>query len=174
MERKPFTATGDAGETSTAKGRTAKDSAVVNALGAIDELVSFLGLARTKLSETPEVESAVAHVQRTLFRYAAVVHSMRGSEITEDDVRWLEQKAVEFDRDLPQLRRFILPGGGEGGAALHVARAVCRRAERYVVALNREKGVCQHCIPYINRLSSLLFVLARYVNIKEGRSEELV
>ncbi|MEM0118658.1 MAG: cob(I)yrinic acid a,c-diamide adenosyltransferase [Nitrososphaerota archaeon] len=173
MSKKPFTATGDKGETSVATGRVAKDSLVVQALGDIDELDCFLGFARTKV-QTQEVKELLKQIQLKLFTYAAVIHNMREYKITQVDVEWLEQKAIEFDKELPELRHFILPAGSEGSIALHIARAVCRRAERSVVALDRQRKLPEHSIPFINRLSSLLFVLARYINVKEGINEELV
>jgi cob(I)alamin adenosyltransferase len=174
IKAKPFSGTGDRGDTSTATGRSPKDSPVIEALGSVDELVAFLGLARTKVKGHEEVSALLKEVQKTLFRYAAVLHGMKGYDITHEDVLWLEQRTLAFDKRLPGLRNFILPSGSEAAATIHVARAVCRRTERSVVALSRKEKIPENCIPFINRLSSLLFVLARYVNYEESQPEELV
>jgi ATP:cob(I)alamin adenosyltransferase len=147
---------------------------VVEVLGSIDELVSFIGLARAMLSNHKEVNKILEDVQRKLFIYAAVIHGMKGYKITQEDISWVEKVTIDIDSKLPPLRRFILPSGSEASAAIHVARTVCRRAERNIVALSRERKLTEPTIPFINRLSSLLFVLARYVNYKESRQEEFV
>ncbi|MEM0116900.1 MAG: cob(I)yrinic acid a,c-diamide adenosyltransferase [Conexivisphaerales archaeon] len=171
---KPFSGTGDRGDTATAAGRVPKDSKIVEVLGSIDELVSFIGLARSMLSGHNDVDKILENIQRKLFVYAAVLHGMPGHEITQEDVDWVEKITVDIDSKLPPLKRFILPSGSQASAAVHVARTVCRRAERSVVALSKEKTLPPSALPFINRLSSLLFVLARYINYKDMHQEEYV
>lgn len=168
----PFTRTGDSGTTTTAKGRVPKDSSVVEALGEVDELVAALGLAKVSLTHYQEIYSLIDELQRILFRYAAVIHRMPGFEINEKDVEWLETVSVSYDQKLPPLKKFIIPGGSEAAARLHFARTVCRRAERRVVALKEPYAPSKQCLSFINRMSSLLFVLARYVDHLEGFEEE--
>ena len=89
-----------------------------------------------------------------------------------DDVKFLEENIQRFEKDLPTLRRFILPTGVQTAALLHVSRAICRRVERSIVTLSKEKKISENAIPYINRLSDLLFTLARYINMKKGKTEK--
>lgn len=171
---KPYTRTGDKGETSTAEGRESKDSLMIEVLGSIDELVAFIGLARSKLTSNKDINELLRGVQRMLFRYAAVLHGMKNYSISNDDVAWLEEKTLSYDASLPRLTKFVLPGESETSALIHVARTVCRRTERRIVSLSKEKELPETAIPIINRLSSLLFVLARYVTYKESKTEEYV
>jgi cob(I)alamin adenosyltransferase len=134
--------------------------------------VAYLGLARSLAKGFPDVSATLRAVQVTLFRFNAALLSIKGYEVTESDVAWLEKEALRYDSKLPTLRRFILPGGTELGGVLHVTRTVCRRAERRVVTLKAgDKGGFE--IAFLNRLSSLLFVLARYVCQLQGAPEEL-
>jgi cob(I)alamin adenosyltransferase len=169
---KPFTGTGDAGLTATARSRIRKDSDLMEAIGTVDELVAYLGLARALCKEM-DVSATLRATQLTLFRYNAALLSIKGYEVTSADVAWLEKAAVDYDSRLPTLRRFILPGGSHLGAVLHVSRTICRRAERRVVKMKIGKKEAGYEIAFLNRLSSLLFVLARYVCQVQGAPEEL-
>jgi cob(I)alamin adenosyltransferase len=174
---KIYTRTGDAGETSLFDGtRVQKSEPRVDAYGEVDELNACLGLARASGADT-EVDAELVRVQRDLFALGAqladpgekLAARVTKAVLGDEDVARLEQAIDRFEAELPPLRRFILAGGSPAGAALHVARAVCRRAERRMVAL--EPAVEGVLLRYINRLSDLLFVLARSVNHRAGAAE---
>jgi len=174
---KIYTRAGDTGETSLLDGtRARKDDARVDAYGDVDELSAWLGLARTSLL-APELADDITHLQRDLFAVGAqladpadtLAPRVTKAVIGNDDVTRLEQLIDRLDAELPPLHRFTLAGGSSAGAALHVARTVCRRAERRMVALTPPvDGVL---LRYVNRLSDLLFVLARAVNRRAGVAE---
>ena len=179
MTVKIYTRTGDAGETGLFDGtRVLKSDARVATYGDVDELNAWLGLARAALGDTGAggLSSMLEQVQRDLFalgsRLADPSHKIAGrvtkAAITPDDVARLEQWIDDLETELPPLRRFILPGGSTAGAALHVARTVCRRAERAMVALG---GLEPELLVYINRVSDLLFVMARAVSRRHGSPE---
>ena len=178
---KIYTRAGDTGETSLYDGtRVQKSDARVDAYGDVDELNACLGLARASGPHgtiDPEMEAELVRLQRDLFALGAQLADPReklAARVTkavlgDEDVARLEQVIDRFEAELPPLRRFILAGGSPAGAALHVARAVCRRAERRMVAL--EPAVDGVLLRYVNRLSDLLFVLARAVNHRAGAAE---
>jgi cob(I)alamin adenosyltransferase len=174
---KIYTRTGDAGETSLFDGtRVAKDDARVDAYGDIDELNAWLGLARSALGER-DLDEELARIQRDLFAVGAeladptarIAARVTKAFITEADVARLEHTIDHLELELDPLRRFILAGGSPPGASLHVARAVCRRAERRIVSLQPPASAM--VLRYVNRLSDLLFVLARVVNKRAGVPE---
>lgn len=174
---KIYTRTGDTGETSLFGGmRVGKDDPRVAAYGDVDELNAHLGLARASVTDA-ELDTELVRLQRDLFALGAqladptaqVGAKVGKAILREGDVERLEQVIDTFEAELPPLRNFILAGGSPGGAALHVARAVCRRAERGMVAL--DPGVDPVLLKYINRLSDLLFVLARTANQRAGAAE---
>ena len=174
---KLYTRTGDAGETSLFDGaRVRKDDARVDSYGEVDELNTWLGLARSSL-DPGELDEELARIQRDLFALGAeladpsnrIAARVTKAAITEAHVERLEQLIDRLERELTPLRRFILAGGAPTGAALHVARAVCRRAERRIVAL--QPPVESILLRYINRLSDLLFVFARIANKRAGVAE---
>jgi cob(I)alamin adenosyltransferase len=174
---KIYTRTGDTGETSLFDGtRVQKNEARVDAYGEVDELNACIGLARAS-GPDQEIDTALIHLQRDLFALGAqladpgekLAARVTKAVLTEDDVTRLEQMIDRFEAELPPLRRFILAGGSPSGAALHVARAVCRRAERRMVALR--PAVDGVLLRYVNRLSDLLFVLARAINHRAGAAE---
>jgi cob(I)alamin adenosyltransferase len=174
---KIYTRTGDTGETSLFDGtRVVKNDARVDAYGEVDELNACLGLARAS-GAGQEIEAEIVRLQRDLFALGAqladpgekLAARVTKAVLGDDDVARLEQLIDRFEAELPPLRRFILAGGSPVGAALHVARAVCRRAERRMVAL--EPPVDGVLLRYINRLSDLLFVIARAVNHRAGVAE---
>lgn len=173
---KIYTRTGDDGTTGLIGGRrVSKDSPRVEACGSMDELNALLGTARShRLPET--MDRMLERLQRDLFSIGTELASPEGAErprrhIREADVRALEEAIDSFEAGLQPLTRFILPGGSSAGASLHLARAVARRAERRCVALSRLENVHPLIISYLNRLSDLCFVLARYVNQLQSAPE---
>ena len=164
---KIYTRTGDLGDTSLFGGtRVAKDDARIEAYGTIDELSSFLGVARAA-NVPDEVDAQLERVQRDLFEIGAHLASPGTSRFTGVDpqhITELEGAIDAMERELTPLTNFILPGGTLPASQLHVARTVCRRAERRVVALRDASPATQSTIAYLNRLSDYLFVAARFSN----------
>lgn len=175
---KIYTRTGDQGQTGLFDGtRVSKADARVDAYGEIDELNAALGLARA-LGVDAEVGTEIEHLQRDLHAVGALLADpnkriaprVDKARIGEARVAALEALIDRYDAELPPLHRFILSGGSQSGAALHVARTMCRRAERRIVALG-EGAVDLDVITYVNRLSDLLFTMARLVNHRAGVAE---
>lgn len=166
---------GDKGETSLVGRRISKDDSRVEAYGTIDELNSFVGLAKS-VSNDPKISVILEKVQSDLFVVGAELATVtsKGSEsrITGDDVLWLEKTSDEMEKELVPIKKFVLPNGSQLASALHVARSVCRRAERRIVTLSRKESVNPEIIRYVNRLSDMLFVMARYVNQKLNVAEK--
>ncbi len=175
---KIYTKTGDAGETGLFGGpRVRKSDHRVEAYGEIDELNAALGVVRAQV-EDPELERHLARIQDELFSVGAELATPHGakarSAIPPIEASWLERLEAAIDTweaELPPLRQFVLPGGTRTAAALHLARCVCRRAERRVVALAADVEVAPVTLAYLNRLSDLLFVAARIANFRAGRAE---
>lgn len=175
---------GDGGETQLLGGqRVRKDDPRIECVGSVDELSSFLGLARAVLtsqepsSRRPQTEMLVAwllRIQRELYELGADLarRDETASRIRAEHVRALDREIEEVDADLPRLRAFILPGGGVVAAHLHVARAMCRRAERQAVGLASIDGVGADVVPYLNRLSLALFSMARQAAALSGEHDE--
>lgn len=165
------TRTGDAGETGLGDGaRVAKDHPRIAALGDIDELNCALGMLLTE--ELPsELRTALGDVQQDLFDLGGELsipgHAMLGAE----QVLKLEKCLAAWNAELAPLKEFILPGGSRAAALAHVARTICRRAERTVVTLGRQEKIGEHVRQYLNRLSDLLFVAARRLNRHAGRGD---
>lgn len=179
---KIYTKTGDGGETGVLGGlRIGKDHDLIAACGDVDETNSWIGLARScwDQSQLPEVDEVLSAVQQQLFALGCqIANSLSGKPdktgIDVGAIEWLEQRIDFFTATLPPLREFILPGGAAGAAGLHVARSVCRRAERSVFKLLRRGETRNDLRPvaiYLNRLSDLLFVLARKANQAMGGGE---
>jgi len=175
---KLYTKTGDAGETGLFDGtRVPKNDARVEAYGAVDELEAWLGFVRSQKVD-PDVDGMLVHIQRDLFALGAQLADPRHRISTRvqkaalgaADVARLEGWIDQLDGALPALRHFLLAGGAPAGAALHLARAVCRRAERRIVALGTD-AVDPELLIYINRVSDLLFAMARVVNARAGVHE---
>ena len=171
---KIYTRTGDAGETSYFDGtRVRKDDPRLDTYGDVDELNAWLGFARASRLH-PDLDKELERIQRDLFALGAQLadpgHKLSSrvekAVIADDDVARLEALIDRLDAGLPPLRRFVLAGGTQPAAALHLARTVCRRAERRMVAL--DPPIDPVLLRYINRLSDLLFVLARVVNHRGG------
>ncbi|MGE0494488.1 MAG: cob(I)yrinic acid a,c-diamide adenosyltransferase [Vulcanimicrobiota bacterium] len=173
---KVVTKTGDQGQTALIGGqRVSKGTLRVAAYGEVDELNSCLGLAATHLQDS-ECKTVVEELQHTMFTLGADLASPAGVEVPRVEnshIERLEEVMEGLMVDLPPLEEFILPGGGPAGAALHLARTVARRAERTTVLLASEEEVNPAAVIFLNRLSDLLFVLARVANKREGRPETL-
>ena len=176
---KIYTKTGDGGETSLVGGtRVRKDCARLEAYGTVDELNSHLGLLLSVLADDAARDSIIA-VQNVLFCMGAVLATDEDcgtkmmQSVLPEDVESLERQMDEWNAALPAWRGFVLPGGVESAARAQVCRAVCRRAERRILALSDEAYVPAEVIHYINRLSDFLFVLAQRENNLAGRSEIL-
>jgi len=177
---KIYTKTGDEGMTGLFGGvRVSKDHARVEAYGDVDELNAFLGLARAA-ELMPHIDEVLVAVQRDLFSIGALLATpdrekmqqhLSKARIGDDRIAELEHAIDTCDRELEPLKAFILPGGTQKAAALHVARTVCRRAERRVIHLQREVEIPQIVVVYLNRVSDLLFTMARLANTRAGAGE---
>jgi cob(I)alamin adenosyltransferase len=165
------TRTGDAGETGLGDGsRVAKDTARIQALGDLDELNSAIGLVLAE--EVPaEVREALEQTQQDLFDLGGEVSIPGHAMLAERHVARLDGVLEAWNGTLEPLKEFILPGGTRAAAAAHLARTVCRRAERSLVALGRREAVSQPARQYLNRLSDLLFVAGRLLNRSAGRGD---
>jgi cob(I)alamin adenosyltransferase len=170
---KIYTRTGDTGETGLGDGsRVPKDSQRVHALGEVDELNSAIGLLLAE--ELPGgVRAALAGIQHDLFDLGGEVCIPGHTSMSEHQVSRLEALLDDYNRDLPPLKEFILPGGTRAASLAHLARTVCRRAERALVSLSRAEPVGTTARKYLNRLSDLLFVLGRVLNRAGGGSDVL-
>lgn len=175
---KIYTRTGDRGDTALFDGtRVRKSDQRVAAYGEVDELNAWLGLTRAADLDD-DLAEMIVRIQRDLFALGSrladpsrrIAERVRKAVVTAEDITRLEGWIDALETELPPLRRFILAGGTQGGAALHVARATCRRAERAMVALDAE-SLEPELITYVNRLSDLLFVMARVVNARAGVPE---
>ena len=182
---KPNIGQGDTGTTSLlgGTGKVPKDSAQVEAYGSLDELVSLIGYTRACYTQVrpvyKEIDALLEKIQDHLFRIESHV-SASGEwknhpslpHVGQEHVAFLEDEITEFEKDLPELTNFILPGGTTIAALLHMARAQTRTCERRLVTLNREGGLHPYAIPYLNRLSDLFFALARWENHNTGLEEQ--
>ncbi len=170
---KIYTRTGDDGSTGLGDGsRTGKDSPRIEAIGAVDELNSHLGLLLAE-DLPPAVHQCLTRVQHELFDLGAELSVPGRATLGEAQVARLEQALDQLNAPLPPLREFILPGGSRQAGLCHVARAVCRRAERRVVSLHRAEEVAAPVRRYLNRLSDLLFVMCRTINQHLGHGDVL-
>lgn len=174
---KIYTKTGDDGTTSLfSGGRVAKHHLRVDAYGTVDELNSYLGLARAS-EPTEKTGDLLEIIQNHLFRLGADLATPMDAKadwlvrITIEEIQWLEEQIDTLSETLTGLKNFILPGGVIVAAHLHVARTICRRAERLVVALAENEAINDASLIYLNRLSDFLFTLARYENAQQGEPE---
>jgi cob(I)alamin adenosyltransferase len=175
-----YTRTGDAGETGLfGGGRVPKDHARVDAYGDVDELNSAIGVARA-IPPVAFFDELLEAIQRDLFALGGqlatpdpekVRTALLKAELSEARIRTFEQEMDQADLQLPELRAFVLPAGTQKATALHLARTVCRRAERKVVALSHDAEVPELFVSYLNRLSDLLFTLARLANHQDGAGD---
>ena len=169
---KIVTRTGDQGSTGLADGtRVEKNCLRIHAIGSVDELNSHLGAL---LAETvpDDVRDLLLHVQHDLFDLGGAL-AYPAAQFTEDKLLHLDTAIAHYNADLPPLNEFILPGGTRAAAQCHVARTVARRAERDFAALTQLEAAPQHGLPYLNRLSDLLFILCRVLNRTVGKEETL-
>ena len=177
---KIYTKTGDSGSTGLFGGdRISKDDVRVGAYGDVDELNAVLGMARA-VEMMPRIDEVLLPIQRDLFAIGALLSTpdrdkmashLAKARIDEDRIHQLERAIDDAQSELDPLTAFILPGGSQKAATLHVARTVCRRAERHVVSLQREVELPPLAIVYLNRLSDLLFTLARLANRRAGAAD---
>ena len=168
---KIYTRTGDNGSTGLADGsRIEKDSLRTSAIGDVDELNSLLGLLAAHDIE-PEIKSVLLDIQHVLFDLGGEIAIPDSEMLDESRVQYLEKIIDEYNASLPPLKEFILPGGSIPAATCHYARTVCRRAERQLVSLSKEISVNKNSLRFLNRLSDLLFVLARTLARSEGSQE---
>jgi cob(I)alamin adenosyltransferase len=178
-----YTKGGDKGQTGLVGGqRVPKDSPRIDTYGTTDELSACIGLACVTAgndTRTEKLARILLRVQHELFNLGSILATLpedvgpRQPRVTDADVAQLESEIDEMNEDLPVLRSFVLPGGTELNAQLHLCRTVCRRAERLVVALSRSEEVPAEAIRYLNRLSDALFVWSRWVNVQLGAPEVL-
>ncbi len=175
---KIYTKTGDKGETSLVYGlRVSKRSARVEAYGTCDEANSMIGLGLSLMdgNEYDNVREWLFTIQTKLFHVGSELATPPGKKvgwpINEEDVEYLENAIDNMEKNLPELKNFILPGGSKAGSAFHVARTIARRAERSAVAVQVEEELNPIVVKYLNRLSDFLFVVARYVNHLAGNQE---
>lgn len=171
-----YTKTGDKGSTSLVGGtRVLKCSLRVDTYGDLDELVSYLGVCREYVEEN--LASDLVRVQNVLFNVESIIacekeeYLSKMPPVKEEDIKFLETKIDEMSLFVPPLKQFVLPGGEESSAHLNVARTICRRCERKMVALSQECEVSPLCMQYINRLSDYLFMLSRYIMQQKGKQE---
>lgn len=175
-----YTRRGDQGETSLAGGqRLPKNDPRIEAYGTVDELNSFIGLARESARQLPELYRILGRVQHELFNLGSILATLpedahpKQARITPADSEALEREIDRMNEGLPPLRSFVLPGGSRLNAELHVCRTICRRAERVCVALAATAAVDEASLQYLNRLSDALFVWSRWASHQMGAAETL-
>ena len=178
-----YTKTGDDGTTGLVGGaRAAKDSPRIEAYGTVDELNAQIGVVRVALARSAareRLDPVFVRIQNELFNLGSDLATpdeerrKRQPTLAARHVEALEREIDDLNDVLPDLKSFVLPGGGEVSALLHVARTVCRRAERRTLALGREESLPEHAVVYLNRLSDALFVFGRWVAMTDGQAEPL-
>ena len=166
-----FTRSGDDGKTNVINKRVGKDSPLVNMLGDLDEVNSFLGLAHAKLP-WEDMRNDIERIQHELFAIGEEL-STGNIKITQDNVKWLEERTIAYRKESGPVKLFVIPGGSEEASYLHVARSVTRRAERNAVKYSKEIEFDKWIIVYLNRLSSLLFSMAIVANKRKGVEERI-
>lgn len=175
-----YTRRGDTGQTSLAGGqRIAKNDLRIEAYGTVDELNSFIGLARQSSHELPELDAILRRVQHELFNLGSILATLpedvhpHQARITDAESAQLEREIDRMNEDLPKLRSFVLPGGSRLNAELHICRTVCRRAERICVSLAAVAAVDAPILKYLNRLGDAFFVWSRWASHRMGTPETL-
>jgi cob(I)alamin adenosyltransferase len=171
---KIYTKTGDDGTTGLGDGsRVAKDSLRVEAYGTVDELNSFVGLLRAELADDHTMQPLLSRIQHELFDLGGELCIPNFILIKEESIARLEQAIDAMNENLPPLKDFILPAGGKAASTCHIARSVCRRAERRVLSLSQAETISMLGLKYLNRLSDYLFVTARVLAREHGGTEVL-
>ncbi len=167
---KIYSKTGDDGTTALVGGkRVSKDSLRVECYGTVDEINSILGIAISEI-QTKDISSLLNKIQNKLFTIGGELATPENKKdinkvrIINNDILFLEDSIDKYEKKLEPLKQFILPGGTKGASLLHLARSVCRRTERLVISLSKNEKISNFILIYLNRLSDLLFVLARYEN----------
>lgn len=170
---KLYTRTGDDGTSGLAGGeRVAKNHARMNAMGAVDELNSVIGLLICKLKDN-EMKSLMLEIQHDLFNIGGEISMPDHAFISSDKINKLERQIDTYNESVEPLKDFILPGGSEAAAICHIARATTRRAERELITLHQKEAVSEATRQYLNRLSDLLFAAARIINQQAGEPDVL-
>ncbi len=169
-----YTKTGDKGETSLFGGkRVLKCEELVDVYGSIDELNSWVGYIASEL-DAPDIQQFLETIQSDLFTIGSTLAGWKGDlRAIEPRIAEMESRIDFMEKELPPIRNFILPGGSPLGATTHITRAICRRVERQTVALAQKQPVDPIILKYLNRLSDLFFMLARFINSKAGKKETL-
>ena len=174
---KIYTKTGDSGSTSLYGGKVVKKHDLrVDAYGTIDELNSFVGLLKDHVEEE-EIKLLLNHIQKNLFSIGTILSSFNSDfssekvKIEKKDIENIELEIDRLNKFLPELNRFIIPGGNKLSSYSHVCRSICRRAERKISALNDKLSIESEILSYINRLSDLFFILSRYLIFKSDSKE---
>jgi len=170
---KIYTKTGDKGDTGLSTGlRVRKDCPQIHAIGEVDELNSVIGMVAA-YDQPIELKETFIHIQHQLFNLGAELNNADLKFMNEHIVKLLEGRIDSYNKSLPLLKNFILPGGGHASATCHLARTVCRRAERSVVMLGEEQELNPYLQIYLNRLSDFLFVVCRVLAKHDGKEETL-
>ncbi|OQA00611.1 MAG: Cob(I)yrinic acid a,c-diamide adenosyltransferase [Bacteroidetes bacterium ADurb.Bin408] len=179
MQGKIYTKKGDKGETSLIGGKkVTKFDIRVEAYGTVDELKSYLAIIKDT-EDNPALTKIISHIQERLFRVESqlacneMLISKKLPSLTQRDVQFLEKKIDHMEAMLPPLKNFIIPGGQLASSHCHVARCICRRAERIIVNLNSQEPVKPVILSYLNRLSDFLFMLARYLCLKRNCNDNI-
>jgi cob(I)alamin adenosyltransferase len=177
-----YTRKGDAGQTKLVGGQeVSKATLRIDSYGTVDELNAYIGAARLSCMALNLLEMAevLYGVQNALFNLGSLLATLvedlhpKQPQVTQQDIDRLERQIDEYNQDLPPLRSFVLPGGTRANVELHMARTICRRAERLCVKLKGEEPINDFVIPYLNRLSDALFVWSRWVVLQGGEEEHL-
>lgn len=171
---KIYTRKGDKGYTTLRNQTLAKDDLLVELVGVIDELNAAIGIILATSHIPSDVNSALLQIQNDLFEMGAELHVPERNIITAEKVTWLEEQLDHWNKNLPSLEEFILPGGNLSAAITHLARTICRRAERTMVRLHRHTALNNtESLRYLNRLSDLLFVIARVLARADNKEEKM-
>ncbi|MBS2969454.1 cob(I)yrinic acid a,c-diamide adenosyltransferase [Metabacillus sp. KIGAM252] len=173
-----YTRTGDKGQTSLVGGRVDKDDIRVEAYGTLDELNAVVGQAMTLLTDKKfeDIYNELEKIQHELFDCGGDLASVLSPEKRKDKtnpemILFLEERIDEYVKEAPELERFILPGGTQAAAAIHLARTVARRAERRIVTLQKHSEINEHVMKYVNRLSDYFFAVSRVINFRSGQND---
>lgn len=169
-----YTRTGDEGYTHLGDRKLSKDELLVEAVGSIDELNACIGLLMSHCRSQEVLTTCLTHIQHRLFDMGAELHLPQHPLINDDHIGAMEKQLDEWNNTLPPLKEFVLPGGNPAAATCHLARTICRRAERSLVRLHRQVSLANPALlRYLNRLSDLLFVISRLLARETSTTEPL-